>query len=302
MGEKKSHEKRFGDSSRPVSKLRQRMIEDMQLRRYSPSTQRQYQEGVRSLARFYHRTPDRIQEEEVRNYFLYMKNIQKTAPGTYMTRYYGIRFFYQMTLNKNWRLFDIVKPPKRSSLPTVLSLTEVGRILSKVQNPKYRMCLIMIYSCGLRLSEGKNLKVEDIDSDRMVVRVKGKNDKVRDIPLPQPTLTLLRQYWRRERPAPYLFPSSKTNNPIDKKSFGEAFKKALQETGIDKKKKVTIHTLRHSYATHLMERGVNLRIIQGVLGHKSPETTAIYTHLSEKTDRLLKDNVNQLMKTLPFFN
>jgi integrase/recombinase XerD len=299
----KKKEKKTASSSssqKPVKvrKLRQRMIEDMQLRGYSEGTQTHYINGVRSLARYYKRPPDRINQEEVRAYFLHLKNKEKCSPCTLVLRYYGIRFFYQMTLDQKWRIFDIVKPPKRQSLPVVLSEEEVRRILSKIRIPVYRMCMTMIYSCGLRLKEAVQLQVKDIDSSRMMVRIKGKGDKLRDVPLPRRTLDLLRKYWRLDRPAPYLFPSPKTGKPISHKSLESAFKDALEQTGIGKKKEATVHTLRHSYATHLMENGVNLRIIQEVLGHQTPRTTAIYTHLSQKTEQILNQALNHLMGNL----
>jgi len=281
---------------KPVSKLRQRMLEDMDLYGYAPGTQVHYLEGVKSLAAFYNRSPDKITQEEVRAFFLHLKN-KKCPASTLTLKYYGIRFMYEKTLDQKWRIFDIVRPPKRQNLPVVLSFEEVKQILSYVRLPVYRMCLITIYSCGLRLGEAVKIQLCDIDSSRMMIRVKGKGDKLRDVPLPENILYLLRQYWRLERPRPYLFPSPKTGNtkPLTHKSVEKAFNDALRQSGVDKKKQATVHTLRHSYATHLLENGVNLRIIQGVLGHKNPNTTAIYTHLSQKTDQILNGALNQLM-------
>lgn len=284
---------------KPISKLRQRMLEDMELRGYSPRTQGHYLEGVRALARHYKRSPDRINEEEIRQYFLYLKHKKKSSPGTIIMRYYGIRFFCTMTLNRNWRIFDIIKPPKRQNLPVVLSRDEVTKVLSHVRKPIYRMCLILIYSCGLRVGEAVKLTINDIDSSRMMIRVEGKGGKLRDVPLPNQTLNLLRQYWHlMNRPRPFLFPSSRTGKPINRKSVEEAFRKALEESGIGAKKNAKVHTLRHSYATHLMENQVNFRIIQDLLGHKNPKSTAIYTHLSQKTDQMLNEALNHLMGNL----
>jgi site-specific recombinase XerD len=225
--------------------------------------------------------------------------LKKPPPGTIILKYYGIRFFYEMTLDQKWRIFDIIKPPKRQHLPVVLSFEEVNKVLSCVRVPVYRMCLTMTYCCGLRLGEALKIEVTDIDSSRMMVRVKGKGGRLRDVPLPVHILPLLRQYWRLQRPRPYLFPSKKSGKPLTHRSVEKAFKDALHQSGVDKKKKeATVHTLRHSYATHLLENGVNLRIIQGVLGHQSPKTTAIYTHLSQKTDQIFKEALNHLMGTL----
>jgi site-specific recombinase XerD len=282
---------------KPMSKLRQRMIEDMELHGYAPGTQVHYLDGVRSLARFYKRSPEKISQEEVRSFFLHLKNVKKCPAGTMTLKYYGIRFLYEKTLNQKWAVFDIVRPPKRQNLPVVLSYEEVKEILSYIRLRVYRTCLTMIYSCGLRLGEALKIQLCDIDSTRMMIRVRGKGGKLRDVPLARNTLQLLRQYWRLERPAPYLFPSPKSagTKPLTHKSVEAAFNDALKQSGIDKRKHATVHTLRHSYATHLLEHGVNLRIIQGVLGHKNANTTAIYTHLSQKTDQILTGTLNQLM-------
>lgn len=285
-----------------VSKLRQRMIDDMRLNGLSESTQNHYLEGVKSIARYYNRSPDKITQEEVRKYFLYLKNEKKVSPSTLTQKYYGIRFFYDKTLDQKWRIFDIIRPPKRHNLPQVLSIEEIDKILPLVHVPLYRMCLIMCYCCGLRLGEALKLTTKSIDSSRMMVRVDGKGGHIRDVPLPKHTLVLLRQYWKKHRPQctdSILFPSRKRGKNLTRKSVEKAFKNALDKSGVGKKKEnATVHTLRHSYATHLLESGVNLRIIQGVLGHKNPKTTAIYTHLSRKTDMVLTKALNSLIDSM----
>lgn len=282
---------------RRVSHLRQRMVEDMQLHGLSSGTQRSYVDAVKLLSRYYGGPPNKISEEQVRSFFLYLVNEKKLSSATVKLYYYGIRFFYKTTLGRQWHVFNVIKAQRKYHLPSILSFEEIKKILSHVRNTAYRMCLTVIYSCGLRVSEGINLQVSDIDSSRMLVKVLGKGDKIRYVPLPKRTLVLLRQYWRIGRPHPWLFPSErKARSPFSRSSLETAFRQALKESGV--LKKATIHTLRHSYATHLLESGVDIRIIQGALGHKSPKTTAIYAHLTQKTALILAEALNKLMDNL----
>jgi site-specific recombinase XerD len=281
------------------------MVEDMQLRGLSEKTQESYVRAVRQLAEHYGKSPDRISEEELRQYFLYLKNGKRASPSAVTIALCGIKFFYEQTLKRKWATFDLVRPRREKKLPVVLSVAEVHRILGCLRRPRYRVCLSTIYSCGLRLQEGVHLQVRDIDSDRMVVHVrKGKGAKDRYVPLPMPTLKMLRQHWSTHRHPRWLFPASVRTNlppsaatkPIHVSSVQKAFKAALQESGVQKP--ATVHTLRHSYATHLLEAGVNLRIIQAYLGHSSPKTTARYTHLTRKAEGLATDAINRVMGDL----
>ena len=288
-----------------MTPLRQRMVEDMQLRGLSEKTQEAYVRAVRQLAEHYGKSPDRISEEELRQYFLYLKNGKRSSPSAVTIALCGIKFFYEQTLKREWATFDLVRPRREKKLPVVLSVAEVHRILGCLRRPRYRVCLSTIYSCGLRLQEGVHLQVRDIDSDRMVVHVrKGKGAKDRYVPLPMPTLKMLRQHWSTHRHPRWLFPASTRTDlppsaairPIHVSSVQKAFKAALQESGVQKP--ATVHTLRHSYATHLLEAGVNLRIIQAYLGHSSPKTTALYTHLTRKTEDLAAEAINRVMGDL----
>ena len=288
-----------------MTPLRQRMVEDMQLRGLSEKTQEAYVRAVRQLAEHYGKSPDRISEEELRQYFLYLKNDKRASPSAVTIALCGIKFFYEQTLKREWATFDLVRPRREKKLPVVLSVAEVHRILGCLRRPRYRVCLSTIYSCGLRLQEGVHLQVRDIDSDRMVVHVrKGKGAKDRYVPLPMPTLKMLRQHWSTHRHPRWLFPASVRTNlppsaatrPIHVSSVQKAFKAALQESGVQKP--ATVHTLRHSYATHLLEAGVNLRVIQAYLGHSSPKTTAIYTHLTRKVEDLAAEAINRVMGDL----
>ena len=280
-----------------MSAIRQRMIEDMQLHGYSAKTQTAYLGAVRGLAGHYHRTPEEITQDELRSYFLYLVKERGVARSTLTIHLSGIKFFFEKTLKREWLIFNLVRPKKRKKLPVVLSSDEVKRLLSLVRTPTVRMALTVIYACGLRLSEGLDLKVEDIDSSRMLLWVRnGKGGKDRYVPLPERLLELLREYWKRHRPRLYLFPNPKNRKPLCATTLQKTFKVVLLQSEIHKE--ASIHTLRHSYATHLLEKGVNLRVIQELLGHQSPQTTARYTHMTDKGFHTLTETVNHLMADL----
>jgi len=215
-----------------MSELRKRMIECLQLRGLSARTQESYVRAVRQLAEHYHKSPDLITEAELRQYFLYLKNVKHYSRSTATIAICGIKFFFERTLEKDWRTFNLVRPAPEKKLPVILSLAEVRQILGLVRLPRYRVCLSTIYSCGLRLQEGINLRVADIDSARMMIHVRhGKGAKDRYIPLPQRTLQLLRQYWTTHRNPLLLFPSpahgevplATSTAPLHKSSVQDAF-------------------------------------------------------------------------------
>jgi len=285
--------------------LRQRMIEDMQLRGLSKKTQESYVRAVRQLAEYYHKSPDCISEEELRQYLLYLKNDKRASASAFTIALCGIKFFYEHSLRREWATFELARPEREHKLPVVLSVEEVQRILGCLRLPRYRVCLGVIYACGLRLQEGVHLQVPAIDSDRMVIHVRnGKGNKERYVPLPQHTLLALRQYWVTHRNPVWLFPArapaggspAAVTQPMDVSSAQHAFRAALRQSGVQKA--ATIHTLRHSYATHLLEAGVNLRLIQAYLGHNSPATTAIYTHLTREADELAVQAIDRVMGCL----
>jgi site-specific recombinase XerD len=282
------------------------MIEDMQLRGFSARTQESYVTAVRQLAAHYHISPDRLTEEDLRQYFLYLANEKKVARATATIALCGIKFLYEHTLQRDWPTLRFVRPPREKKLPVVLSRDEVRRILAEVRIPVYRVCLTTIYACGLRLLEGAHLQVPDVDGARMVLHIHGKGKKDRYVPLPAPTLEGLRAYWCTHRSPVWLFPAPTRHGlphalahgggPVTRSSLQSAFRRALLRTGIAKR--AHVHTLRHSYATHLLEAGVNLRIIQENLGHGSARTTQLYTHLTREVHATLTDPLNQLMQGL----
>lgn len=282
-----------------MSVLRQKMIEDMQLRGFAERTQEAYLLAVSQLARHYHKSPDQINEEELRQYFLFLKNEKHAARNTCTIALCGIKFFFERTLGREWKTFEFLRPPKEKKLPVVLSISEVGRVLGYVHRQSYRVCLTTIYACGLRLLEGARLQVQDIDGERKLIHVRaGKGGKDRYVPLPESCLQFLRAHWLTHRHPLWLFPSSweDRDQPMSESGMQRAFRAAVQDAGIHKK--ATVHTLRHSYATHLLEAGVNLRIIQGYLGHASPATTAIYTHLTSITETQIRNTVDELVTQL----
>jgi integrase/recombinase XerD len=284
-----------------ASPLRQKMIEDMQLRGLAPRTQEAYLLAVRQLARHYRKSPDQINEEDLRQYFLYLKNEKCASRSTCTIALCGIKFFFQHTLGRAWKTFDFLRPPHEHRLPVVLSVEEVRRILGCIHRQHYRVCLTTIYACGLRLLEGVQLQVKEIDGERKTLHLRhAKGGKDRCIPLPSACLTMLRRHWQTHRHPVWLFPALRTdrqcNQPMDESAVQRAFRAALKEGGVHKD--ATVHTLRHSYATHLLEAGVNLRVIQSYLGHASPVTTAIYTHLTSTTNVQTSDIIDEVVASL----
>lgn len=283
--------------------LLDRLATDLCLAGKAERTVEAYTGAVRRLVRRTGKPLGKIEEDDVRQYLLDMAESQ-VARGTFSINLCGIRFFWLQTMDRDWKIFDLAKPRYERKLPVVLSRGEVWRILDEVAIPVYRVCLTTIYSCGLRLLEGATLSIPRIDSDRMQLHISGKGGRDRYVPLPEGTLYMLRDHWRTHRSQIWLFPATTRKGlkhslatdagPIHRSSLQGAFRRARDKAGI--RKKAHIHTLRHSYATHLLEDGVNLRLIQTYLGHSSARTTQIYTHLTREVCARAKDPVNRLMK------
>ena len=284
----------------------QRMVDTLQLNGKGERTQQAYTRSVRMLSQFYEKTPDLVSEQELQDYFLQRKNVNHWSPKTMRICYCGIRFFYVKVLERNWHILSILRAQNERRLPAVLSVDEARSLLAHIKTFHNYAYLSTVYSCGLRLHEGLHLEVSDIDSSRMMIHVhRGKGAKDRYVPLPQSTLKLLRRYWLTHRHPCLLFPAlgrsgtgaKQAQTPMAKSSVQGAFRRAKFDAAI-RKKGVAIHTLRHSYATHLLEAGVNLRVIQRYMGHAQLETTMLYLHLTQKGQEDAYQLINHVMEGL----
>jgi integrase/recombinase XerD len=262
-----------------MTPLRRRMTEDMILRNRSPKTIRAYTGRVADFARYFHTPPDRLGPEHVRSYLLHLVEERHASWNVYKQARLALQFFYRVTLGRDWVVAEIAHPKMPKKLPVVLSQEEMARFLDALENPKHRALLMTAYAGGLRLSEVAHLRGEDIDSARMVIHIRqGKGHKDRDVVLSPRLLTVLRAYWKVYRPGPWLFPGQKPDRPVALRTVQMVCERALEASGLDKH--VHMHTLRHSFATHLLEAGTDLRTIQVLLGHRSFSTTARYVHIA----------------------
>lgn len=278
---------------KPISALQKRMVEDMCLRGFSNRTQDSYVRSVTGLACHYNRSPDLLSDEEIRRYFVHLTCERKLARPTVTIALCGIKFLYVHTLRRDWSVTGVPVPKREKFLPVILSRKEVHTILSKIRIARHSACLGLIYACGLRLGEGCRVKVTDIDRERGMLHVRGKGSKDRYVPLPPSIMPLLGQCWLSHRNPTWLFPcvgrgreGCRGRGPFSDRhvpiaSVQQVFRKAYKETGISKK--VSVHSLRHAYATHLLEAGVSLRQIQVWLGHSSPTMTAHYARLTKQS-------------------
>ncbi len=264
-----------------LSPLRRRMIEDMTVRNLSPATQRSYVHAVSKFSRFFGRSPDRLHLEDVRAFQVHLVAGGVSWAALNQT-VCALRFFYGVTLGQAEAPERIPYARQPRALPVVLSADEVVRFLEAVASLKSRTALTTAYATGLRASEAVHLKVGDIDSSRKVIRVEhGKGGKDRYVMLSPQLLAILRAYWRLARPKTWLFPGRAESRPIDSQVLHAACRSARAAAGLDKR--VTVHTLRHSFATHLLEAGTDIRIIQALLGHNNLSTTARYTQVATST-------------------
>jgi integrase/recombinase XerD len=260
--------------------LRQRMLEELQRRNYSSKTIRLYLRHVAEFAKHFRRSPDQLGAEDIRRYQLFLIQDKKLAWSSYNQIVCALRFFYAKTLQRTFLLEEIPFPRMEQRLPTILSREEVAKILTVPQHLKTRALLMTIYATGVRRSEAAHLRVNDIDSARMTITVRGKGQKDRLVMLSPVLLQTLRQYWRHNKPKQWLFPGKNRDQPITDNDVFAVFQNAVRRAGITKK--VSPHSLRHSFATHLLESGTDLRTIQILLGHRSLKTTARYLHVSQQ--------------------
>jgi len=262
-----------------MTRLRQRMMQDMRLRNFSPKTIQTYVDRVSRFARHVGKSPDQVAGEQIRAYLVSLIE-SGVSWSLYNQTLCALRFLYGVTLQRAWTVKGLQFPKREKRLPVVLSRAEVARLLQAVPNRKHRTILMTAYAAGLRVSEVTRLRVEDIDSSRMVIRIRqGKGRKDRYVMLSPRLLRMLRRYWRAARPTSWLFPGRSPNQPMDSGGISRICREAASRAGLEKR--VTVHTLRHSFATHLLESGSDLPTIQRLLGHGSLRTTQIYTHVSD---------------------
>jgi site-specific recombinase XerD len=273
------------------------MIQDMRLHSLSEATQRTYLDAIANLAGHFKQSPDQVTDEQLRQFFIHLSQTQHRSTSTVRVHLFAVKFLYRYTLRRPSPTLDLLRIKRDRKLPVILAHDEVRNILAAIRRPAARMGATLMYSCGLRVSEAVHLRIEDIDSRRMVLAVRnGKGRQDRYVPLPQRTLVLLRDYWRQHRPAYWLFPDRTGARPLRREAVLKAIDATVQDCKLTKH--VSCHTLRHSYATHLLEQGVDLRVIQGLLGHRSIRTTILYLHLTANTMVNVQVAVNKLMADL----
>jgi site-specific recombinase XerD len=274
-----------------MGKLHDRMQEDLLLKAYSPHTQRAYLSCARHFARHYLRSPEEMGEQEIRGFLLYLVRDRKASPATLGMYINALKFLYNVTLKRPEAVKGISHPKRPKTLPVILSPEEVLRVLAAISSVKYKAIIATAYAAGLRISEVCGLRLADIDSQRRRLHIRaGKGKKDRYVMLGESLLALLRQYYQEARPkGEYLFPGQKPQRPISTTAVRQVLRKVIRETGLAKR--VTMHTLRHCFATHLLEAGTDIRILQVLLGHSSIRTTLRYTHI---TDRLVQKLVSPL--------
>ena len=270
-----------------MTHLRQLMIEELQRRNFAETTIRSYVHGVEHFSRYFHRRPDQLGPEHIRQYQAMLFTKLKFSPNTVTQRLGALRFFYIKVLKKNWSVAETPYPRKVIRLPEILSPEEVACLIDAAELPFYRILLMTLYGTGARRTEAAHLKVGDIDSRRMVVHIHGgKGNRDRDVMLSQKLLDALRDYWRglRRKPTEWLFPGNRWHTgsrPITTKVLWDACQHATERAGLAHRH-IHPHTLRHCFATHLLEAGADLRTIQLLLGHRDLEETTIYLHLSSR--------------------
>jgi integrase/recombinase XerD len=268
-----------------MTELPKRMLGELQRRNYSPTTIRYYLRVVETFARYFGKRPDRLTQDHIREYQVYLLQERKLQAGTVGLHIAALRFFFVKTLRRPYLQLDLPSPKRPKRLPTVLSQDEVARLIESANNLLDYAMLMTLYATGVRRAELSRLKVEDIDSQRMIVHIRqGKGNRDRDVPLTPKLLKTLREYWQWMKPKTYLFPGMVNNwradRPLTPKCVWSAVQDAAKRAGITKR--VSPHTLRHSWATHLLENGTDLRTIQMLMGHADLRATSVYLHLSRR--------------------
>ena len=276
-----------------MSELRGKMVTDLRIQNYAERTQEIYIGRVAEMACHFNRSPDTLTSEEVRGYLRHLKEERQVSRSAFAQAIAALRFLYRVTLDRPDMVPHLPYPRLKRRHPVVLSPEEVGRLLGAIRNLKHRTVAMVLYGAGLRLGEALSLQLRDVDSARMVLTVRhGKGDQDRRVTLSPVLLQALRAYWRAYEPPSCLFPGKDPDRPLSHSVIQRALKAARSRAGIAKP--ATPHTLRHSYATHLMEAGTDLRVIQTLLGHRSLRTTAIYTHVATERVRATRSPLDAL--------
>jgi site-specific recombinase XerD len=285
-------------AKKQVSPLRQRMIRDMELAGYTKSTQKIYIGAVVKLQNHYGIRPDKLTEKQVQQFIFWLRDEQKVAKGTFQTNWAGIKFFYYHTLGVDWPLVTRkkVRQPLRKRLPVPIAWTDGHRLIGTLQRPDYQLCCSLMLALGLRIGDVVAITINSIDSTQMIIRVIGKRNKERARPLPESLLVALRRFWCTHRHRRWLFPNSRATAPICVKSLRKAFNQARDSLGMAPT--IKPHSLRHGFATHLLENGVDIRIVQILLGHASLRSTEIYTHLTKPMCDNLRNQLDRMFTGL----
>jgi len=285
-------------AKKQVSPLRQRMIGDMELAGLTGGTQQNYIRAVLMLQDHYTIRPDKLTEKQVQQYIFWLRDEKKVAKGTFQSNWAGIKFFYYHTLGVDWPLFTRkkVRPPLRKRLPVPIAWQDGHRLIGALQRPDYQLCCSFMLALGLRIGDVVALTVNSIDAPQMLVRVIGKRNKERVVPLPQTLLVALRKFWLTHRHPRLLFPNGRGTAPLCVESLRQAFNQARDTLGMAKA--IKPHSLRHGFATHLLENGVDIRIVQILLGHASLRSTEIYTHLTKPMCENLRHQIDRMFADL----
>ena len=287
----------------PLTPLAQKMLQDLQLAGKAERTQESYLRSVRTFAQWLDKSPDQASENDLRRYLLFIKNDQQWEGNSLRVAYSGLKFFYCYTCPREWASLTKLRVPKQLKLPTVLTIPEVDQLIETIRKPGLKCFFWTVYSLGLRLQEALHLQVSDIDSGRMLVHVRrGKGHKDRLISLPDKTLQMLRAHWVTHRHPQWLFPcegrdhkqAATATRPMAQTTVQDCIKKVVDQLGWAKRG-ISTHTLRHCYATHLLEGNVNLRQIQKYMGHSTLMTTTIYLHLTTVGEEVAVAKINALM-------
>jgi len=274
------------------------MIQDMELAGLTPGTQKTYIRAVAALQAHYGLRPDRLTEKQVYSYVLWMRDERGVAKGMLQTQFHGLKFFYYRCLGYDWGLFTKkrVRLPRQKRLPLALPPEDCRQLIAAIDKPVYRLCCSTMYALGLRIAEGISFPVDAIDSKNMTVRIIGKRNQERILPLPESLLRQWRAFWKTHRHPRWLFPNRRGANHLCRKSFYNAFCSAREYAGFGPR--VTPHCLRHGFATHLLESGLDIRTVQILMGHTNIRSTQIYTHLTEARRSDLQKHLHELFRSV----